>query len=243
VVVAEAGDVRVTRPAYTYPQTARQTVHLPRPLRPEDFRIAAQGGGRVRLHVIGVVENQAPTRHLRVEVEPVDGWLQASQDDDLAKVAVVERHQGTGAVQLGFVRGFGLSVPCAVGSTVAHDSHQMLIVGTCDEDMAMAANELAKVGGGQVVVRNGEIMARIELPIAGLMSDEPAPVVAGKAAGLLDSLRQCGCRMHNANMQISLLALVVIPELRISDRGLVDVNEFRVIPVIEQGGGDDERRT
>ncbi len=241
VVVAEAGMVRATRPVFTYPEEARHTVHLPRPLRPQDFRIASQGSGRVRLHVIGVVENQAPTRHLRVEVEPVDGWLLASQDDDLAKVAVVERHLGTGAVQLGFVRGFGLSVPCAVGSTVAHDSHQMLIVGTRDEDMAMAANELAKVGGGQVVVRNGEIVARIELPIAGLMSDEPAQVVAGKAAGLLDSMRQCGCHMHNANMQLSLLALVVIPELRISDRGLVDVNAFRLIPVMEQGGGVDER--
>jgi len=241
-VVAEAGVVRAARPAFSFPGFARHTVHLPRPLRPEDFRIPARGDGRVRLHVIGVIENQAPTRHLRVEVEPADGFLTASVDDDLAKVALLDRHRGTGAVQLGFVRGFGLSVPCAVGSTVAHDSHQMLIVGTRDEDMAMAANELARVGGGQVVIRNGEILARIELPIAGLMSDEPADVVAGKAAGLLDSMRQCGCRMHNANMQLSLLALVVIPELRISDLGLVDVNEFRVITVVEEGAGDDEHR-
>ena len=242
VVVAEAGVVRAPRPAFAFPDGARHTVRLPRPLLPEDFRIAVPGNGRVRLNVIGVIENQAPTRHLRVEVEPIDGQLQASLVDDLAKVALVDRHHGTGAVRMGFVRGFGLSVPCAVGSTVAHDSHQMLIVGTRDEDMAMAANELAKVGGGQVVVRNGEIMARIELPIAGLMSDESAEAVAGKAAGLLDSLRQCGCRLHNANMQVSLLALVVIPELRMSDRGLVNVNEFRVIPVVERGGGDDEHR-
>jgi adenine deaminase len=111
----------------------------------------------------------------------------------------------------------------------------MVIVGTRDEDMAMAANELAMIGGGQVIVRGGEIQARVELPIAGLMSDEPAEAVAGKAAGLLDSLRQCGCRLHNANMQISLLALVVIPELRISDRGLIDVVAFRPIPLIEEG--------
>ena len=242
VVVAEAGAVLAARPFFSFPEAARHTVHLPRPLRPEDFRIPALGNGRARLHVIGVIENQAPTRHLQVEVDPADGWLMASQEDDLAKVALVDRHHGSGAVQLGFVRGFGLSVPCAVGSTVAHDSHQMLIVGTRDEDMAMAANELAKVGGGQVVVRNGEIMARIELPIAGLMSDEPAEAVAGKAAGLLDSLRQCGCRMHNANMQLSLLALVVIPELRISDLGLVDVNAMRVIPVMEQAGGGNDQR-
>jgi len=150
-------------------------------------------------------------------------------------VALVDRHHGTGAVQMGLVRGFRLSVPCAIGSTVAHDSHQMLIVGTRDEDMALAGNELARIGGGQVVVREGRIAAIIELPIAGLMSDEPAQAVAGKAAALLSALRQCGCELHNANMQLSLLALVVIPELRMSDRGLVDVGQFRVIPVVDEG--------
>jgi adenine deaminase len=232
--VAEAGEVRAERPTFVFPAAARHSVHLPRPLTPDDFRVSYLGRGPARVHVIGVIENQAPTRHLHLEVEPADGQLHASLEDDLAKVALVDRHHGTGAVRMAFVRGFGLTVPCAVGSTVAHDSHQMLIVGTRDEDMAMAANELAKVGGGQVVVRNGEIQARIELPIAGLMSDEPAEVVAGKAAGLLDSLRQCGCSLHNANMQLSLLALVVIPELRLSDLGLVDVNAYRVIPVVEE---------
>jgi adenine deaminase len=233
-LVAEAGEVRAERPTFVFPAAARHSVHLPRPLTPDDFRVSYSGRGPARVHVIGVIENQAPTRHLHRQVEPVQGQLHASLEEDLAKVALVDRHHGTGAVRTAFVQGFGLSVPCAVGSTVAHDSHQMLIVGTRDEDMAMAANELAKVGGGQVVVRNGEIQARIELPIAGLMSDEPAEVVAGKAAGLLDSLRQCGCSLHNANMQLSLLALVVIPELRLSDLGLVDVNAFRVIPVVEE---------
>ncbi len=233
-LVAEAGEVRAERPAFVFPAAARHSVHLPRPLTPDDFRVSYSGRGPARVHVIGVIENQAPTRHLHREVEPVQGQLHASLEEDLAKVSLVDRHHGSGAVRTAFVQGFGLSVPCAVGSTVAHDSHQMLIVGTRDEDMAMAANELAKVGGGQVVVRNGEIQARIELPIAGLMSDEPAEVVAGKAAGLLDSLRQCGCSLHNANMQLSLLALVVIPELRLSDLGLVDVNAFRVIPVVEE---------
>ena len=234
-LVAEAGAVRAPRPAFTFPAEARKTMHLPGPVRAEDFRVPFAGPGAARVHVIGVLENQAPTRHLVLEVEAEGGELRASLEEDRAKVAVVDRHHGTGAVQVGFVRGFGLSVPCAVGSTVAHDSHQMLIVGTRDEDMAMAANELAMIGGGQVVVRGGEIQARVELPIAGLMSDEPAEAVAGKAAALLDSLRQCGCRLHNANMQVSLLALVVIPELRISDRGLIDVVGFRPIPLIEEG--------
>jgi adenine deaminase len=234
-LVAEAGEVRAARPAFAFPAHVRKTVHLPGPVRAEDFRVPYVGTGAARVHVIGVIENQAPTRHLLLEVEGEDGELRASLEEDRAKVAIVDRHHGTGAVQVGFVRGFGLTVPCAVGSTVSHDSHQMVIVGTRDEDMAMAANELAMIGGGQVVVRGGEIQARVELPIAGLMSDEPAEAVAGKAAGLLDSLRQCGCRLHNANMQISLLALVVIPELRISDRGLIDVVAFRPIPLIEEG--------
>jgi adenine deaminase len=233
-LVAEAGQVCAPRPAFSFPDAARHSVWLPRPLAPADFRIAVKGNGRVRLNVIGIIENQALTRHLREEAEPVDGELKATCSGDRAKLALVDRHHGTGAVQMGFVRGFGLCVPCAVGSTVAHDSHQMLIVGTGDEDMAIAGNELARVGGGQVVVREGKVAARVELPIAGLMSDEPARTVAGKAAAVLAALRECGCHLHNANMQLSLLALVVIPELRISDRGLVDVQEFRVIPLVEE---------
>ena len=236
VVVAEEGEVRAARPVFSFPDAARHSVWLPRPLQAADFRIPVHGNGRVRLNVIGIIENQAPTRHLRIDAQPVDGQLHASLNEDLAKVAVVDRHHGTGAVQMGMVRGFGLSVRCAIGSTVAHDSHQMLIVGTEDENMALAGNELARMGGGQVVVREGQVAARVELPIAGLMSDEPAKVVAGKAAAVLAALRQCGCELHNANMQLSLLALVVIPELRISDHGLVDVNEFRVIPLVEEGG-------
>jgi adenine deaminase len=98
--------------------------------------------------------------------------------------------------------------------------------------MAMAANELARIGGGQIVIREGEVLAAVELPIAGLMSDERAEIVAGKAEKILEGFRQCGCTLNNANMQLSLLALVVIPDLRISDKGLVDVNRFEVIPIV-----------
>jgi adenine deaminase len=108
----------------------------------------------------------------------------------------------------------------------------MLIVGTDDAAMALAANELAARGGGMLVVREGQVRAVVELPIAGLMSDERAEVVAVKAEAVLAEFRACGCSVHNANMQLTLLALVVIPELRISDLGLVDVMQFRRIPVI-----------
>jgi adenine deaminase len=187
----------------------------------------------VEVNVIGVVENQAPTKHLKLMLQAEDGQLMVDMDRDLAKVALVERHRGTGEVTVALVQGFGFDVPCAIGSTVAHDSHHMIIVGTDESDMALAANELARVGGGQIVVREGETLALVELPIAGLMSDERAEIVAEKAEKVLEGFRQCGCTLNNANMQLSLLALVVIPELRISDKGLVDVNRFEVIPIIE----------
>jgi adenine deaminase len=145
---------------------------------------------------------------------------------------LVERHKATGGVQVGFVHGFGFKGKCAVASTVAHDSHHMLVIGTDEEAMAMAANELAARQGGMLVVQDGVVLAAVEMPIAGLMSDERAEVVAAKAEKVLAAYRACGCNLNNANMQLSLLALVVIPELRISDLGLVDVTKFERIPVL-----------
>jgi adenine deaminase len=233
-VAVEGGEMKVELPEITYPDWAVQSMHLLRPLTPADFRLATPlRKSEATAHVIGVIENQAPTRHLRVKVPVVEGEVQSDLRIDLAKVALVERHRSTGRVQVALVQGFGFDQPCAVASTVAHDSHNMIVVGTDDADMALAANILAKTGGGQVVVCRGEIIGQVELPIAGLMSNERAGVVARKAAGVLAGMRACGCRLNNPNMQLSLLGLVVIPELRISDLGLVDVNRFDFIPVIE----------
>jgi adenine deaminase len=155
-----------------------------------------------------------------------DGLVVADRAGDVAQIALVERHLGTGAVVNALVSGFGYDVDCAVASTVAHDSHQMIVVGTNRDDMAVAANRLGEVGGGAIVVSKGEVLALVELPIAGLMSDERAEVVAQKAEQLVQAMRACGCTLNNAFMQHSLLALVVIPELRISDKGLIDVRTF-----------------
>ena len=129
----------------------------------------------------------------------------------------------------GFVAGFGYTEDCALASTVAHDSHHMIVVGTNKADMAMAANILAGKGGGVVMVSKGKEVALVEMPIAGLMSDERAEVVAEKAAKLTEAMRRMGCRLNNAYMQHSLLALVVIPELRISDVGIIDVRTFEKV--------------
>jgi adenine deaminase len=180
-----------------------------------------------------VIENQAPTRHLRVPVHVANGEVKADVAQDLAKVALVERHRATGLIQVGLVHGFGFTEPCGLATTVAHDSHQMIVVGTNETDMARAVNRLAEIGGGQVVIRRGEVVGEVNLPIAGLVSNERASVVASKAESVLNGFRACGCRLNNPNMQMSLLGLVVIPELRISDMGLVDVAEFKIVDVLE----------
>ncbi len=234
-VIAENGKWKVDLPKVSYPSWAVQSVHLKRALQAQDFALKAEAGlgPRVTANVIGVIENQAPTRHLKMEVQLNDGEVHSDVRNDLAKIALVERHRGTGGVTVGLVSGFGFKEKCAIGSTVAHDSHHMIVVGTDDSDMAVAANALAKMGGGQVVVKNGKVIGRVELGIAGLMSTERAEAVAKKAATVLEGFRKCGCTLNNPNMQLSLLALVVIPELRISDKGLVDVTKFDFVPVLE----------
>ncbi len=227
IVIAEAGEMRVAAPGFAYPDSARNTVHLKRPLTPTDFDIPAPPAApRVRARVIGVVENQAPTRALEAELGVAGGLVQMDRAQDICQIALVERHRATGQVTNGFVSGFGYDVPCAMASTVAHDSHHMIVVGTSKLDMARAANRLAEVGGGVTLWREGEELALVELPIAGLISNAPARSVAEKAGRLMAAMRACGCGLNNAYMQHSLLALVVIPELRISDLGLIDVRRF-----------------
>lgn len=235
-VIAERNEVAIELPVYKYPQWAVQSIHLGHPLQMDDFRLVTPGDGSYTANVIGIIENQAPTRHLQFQVSSSSGEILTDMEQDIAKVAVIERHKGTGGVQVGLVNGFGFNVPCAIATTVAHDSHHMIVIGTSDEDMAMAANELARLGGGQIAIREGKVLGKVELPIAGLMSNERAEVVARKAGTVLNGFKACGCQLNNPNMQMSLLALVVIPELRISDLGLVDVNQFEFIPVIEKRG-------
>jgi adenine deaminase len=232
-VIAENGNLAINLPEYEYPDWVKNSVHLLRLLDTKDFSLKAPRDGDITAHVIGVIENQAPTRHVKMQVAATSGEVKASIERDLAKIAVVERHQSSGRVQVGLVTGFGFNIPCAIATTVAHDSHHMIIVGTDDSDMALAGNELAKMGGGQVVIRDGKVIGKVELPIGGLMSNEHAEVVAGKALTVLKGFKACGCQLNNPNMQLSLLALVVIPELRLSDLGLVDVNRFEFIPVLE----------
>jgi adenine deaminase len=233
-VIAQNGKWMADLPKYSYPSWATNSVKLKKPLRAGDFSVGVRSRKPVvRANVIGIIENQAPTRHLTFDLQPEDGEIRADINRDIAKVAMVQRHNGMSGITLGLVSGFGFTSKCAVASTVAHDSHHMIVVGTDDDSMAVAANTLAGCGGGQVVVKNGRVIGLVDLKIAGLMSDERADVVAKKAGTLLKGFRSCGCQLNNPNMQLSLLTLVVIPELRISDKGLVDVTKFKVVPLLE----------
>ena len=229
-VIARDGELAIDIPHADYPDSAKGTVKLGKNLGAEDFDIVApEGANEVRARVIGVIENQAPTKALEADLQVSDGLVKMDSTNDICQIALVERHRATGDVVNGFVSGFGYDVPCAVASTVAHDSHHMIVIGTSKSDMALAANHLGKVGGGITVFREGRELATVELPIAGLMSDERAEIVAKKADAMVAAMAECGCRLNNAYMQHSLLALVVIPELRISDLGIVDVTKFEKV--------------
>ncbi len=234
-VIAEKGELLVKLPSVKYPAWATKSMHLKRILTAKDFilQTRAADGAEIEAHVIGVIENQAPTKHLKMKVRAKGGEVKADTARDLAKIALVERHRATGKVVVGLISGFGFTRKCAIGSTVAHDSHHMIVAGTDDESMAIAANELAKCGGGQVVVLDGRVIGLVDLQIAGLMSNERADIVAKKTATVLEGFKMCGSELNNPNMQLSLMALVVIPELRISDKGLVDVTTFDFVPVLE----------
>ncbi|WP_442773061.1 adenine deaminase [Paenirhodobacter enshiensis] len=234
VTVAKDGKRLVDCPHYDWPQSARDTVHLGKRLGAGDFAIRApEGANTVTARVIGVIENQAPTKALTAEMAVTDGKVEADPARDLAQIALVERHRGTGGVVNGFVSGFGYKGRMAMGSTVAHDSHHMIVVGTDREMMAAVANRLGEMGGGITVWKDGAELAAVPLPIAGLMSDDPAETVAARADRMVAAMAECGCTLNNAYMQHSLLALVVIPEIRISDLGIVDVTRFEITDLFE----------
>lgn len=229
-VVAEGGRMVVEVPAFIYPEFATRSVRLARRLDSAHFRVKAPTPGRTaRVRAIEIIEAKVGTRHVEVEI-PVDenGEVHASPEKDLAKVAVIERHRASGSMAVGFVRGFGF-VGGAVASTVAHDSHNLLVVGMDDRDMATAANALADSGGGMIAVQDGKVLSILPLPIAGLMSGEPVEKVQAGVEDLAAAWQALGCDLVSPFMTMALLALPVLPELRITNRRLVDTLRFKFV--------------
>lgn len=227
-LVAEMGRALGIR-SVPAPEWMRGSVHV-RPPSPEHFRIRTNGAVRV----IGVEPGQIVTRSLEAKPISQDGWSAADPGRDLAKIAVVERHRGTGRIGLGFVSGFGLERG-ALASTHAHDAHNVMVVGMDDADMAAAVARLAEIGGGQVAVADGRVLAEVACPIGGLLSDRPAEEVAAAVQGVERAARALGVTLPAPFMAMSFLALSVIPELKITDRGLIDTVRFEVVPLEVEG--------
>jgi adenine deaminase len=235
LVLADGLEVEEELPRFEYPPDASASIRLARTPTVEDLRVPASGQ-RVRIRAIGVASGSVTTEHLVVEAPVVDGELRASVELDLAKAASIERHGGPGTIGLGFVRGLGLERG-AVGSSVAHDNHNLLVAGMSDEDMLLAVDELRRVGGGMIAVADGQVLALVELPIAGLMSERPVPEVAEQARRLPQAYRELGSQLELPYMLFSFLSLSVIPSLRLTNHGLVDAVEFRLVPIVADGGG------
>jgi len=195
----------------------------------DDLRVPAEGS---RMKVIGLIPNQLVTDSLLEEVKVEDGFAVADVERDILKIAVIERHLASGNVGLGFVKGFKLKRG-ALGSSVAHDSHNLILVGTNDEDMLLAAHEIERMRGGLVAVEGGRMLASLPLPIAGLMSDRPYEEVNGGLTTLLAAAHELGSGLHDPFMALSFLALPVIPSLKLTDKGLVDVTQFKLVPLFE----------
>jgi adenine deaminase len=193
------------------------------PLDMDSFRIKA-GGARIR--VIVVVPGQIVTRAVVEDAVIAGGETVADVNRDLLKFAVIERHRASGRMGLGFVKGFGLKRG-ALASSVAHDSHNLGVLGTNDGDMLKAAETVISMGGGQALVAGGEVKAALPLPVAGLVSEKPLEVVAGEIRALHDAAAAAGCSIPDPFAVMSFLPLVPIPELRLTDMGLVDATKFQ----------------
>jgi adenine deaminase len=225
-LVLKAGRPVESVPHPDVPEWVKHSIRN-RPVSESDFRIPWTGGSA---RVIGLVPDQVVTENLVAEPATADGAAVADHDRDLAKIAVIERHLGTGRIGLGFVSGSGLRRG-ALASTVAHDAHNIVVVGMSDGDMTRAVERLGELGGGIVVVDGDEVAAELPLPVAGLLADAPLAEVIQQSLACNDAARALGWSGATPFLTLSFLALSVIPSLKITDHGLVDVDRFELVPL------------
>ena len=223
-IVAREGEMLAPRPRHK-PHPLRSTINVD--WRQVDLAVPAEGGS---LRVIGVIPDQLVTESLVDEPTVVDGRAVADPGRDLLKLAVIERHRSSGAVGLGFVRGIGLERG-ALASSIAHDHHNLVVVGADDVSMLAAARRVAALGGGMVVADGDQVLAEVALPLAGLMSDRPIEEVREALDTALGEAHRLGSPLHDPFMAMSFLGLEVIPSLKLTDRGLVDVDRFELVPL------------
>ena len=229
-VVAENGRMLGEFAPYEYPERAMHTMHVGEEITPETFRVPTEKTDEAEVRVIEIIPARVGDyeRHMTLKVK--EGLLESDTEQDVLKTFVFERHHATGKHGVGFVKGFNIKCG-AMASTVAHDAHNLLVVGTNDEDMALAANTLIASGGGMCAVRNGEILGLVELPLAGLMNPIPAEEMSAKVGALSRAWEEIGCDIVSPFMTMALIPLACLPELRLTDRGLVDCTSFRFVPL------------
>ena len=233
-VVSQEGKLTASIAPPKYPELTRKSVMLKALPTAEDLTVKTKTNkGNVKVRAIGIIPASAYTNNLEAEAPSKDGKVFSNLDQDVLKIAVFERHKASGNRAVGFVKGFGIK-DGAVASTVAHDSHNLVVAGTSDQDMIVAVKELVASRGGMIVVRRGKTLAHVALPIAGLMSDKPVETVAQQVDHLREAWLMLGCTLPSPYMNLALTTLSVIPELRITDKGLLDVVNFKFVnPVIE----------
>jgi len=219
---------REGKPLFSLPQVDNRAVTGTINIKPFDAGKLRLMATSEELPVIEVVPGQIVTRKRYLKVKTVNGQVIPDTERDILKLAVAERHRATGHIGLGMVVGFGLKKG-ALASSVAHDSHNIVAVGTSDEDILMAIREIERLQGGLAAVAEGKVLASLGLSIAGLLSAEPLENVVAQLGKLDQAARELGARIPSPFATLSFLALPVIPELKLTDRGLVDVNEFRLI--------------
>jgi len=208
----------------TIPAVARDSVRAPSVVS-GDFRLAANTD---EAHIIGILPGKIITEHIVEQVPATDGDRRPDPGRDLARMTVIERHGRNGNIANAFVRGFGIRRG-AIASTVCHDHHNIAVVGTDYDDMALAANRLSEIGGGFAVAGGGRVTAELALPVAGLMSEAPFEAVESDLRALREAAKALGVTLEEPFLQLAFLALPVIPHLKITDRGLVDVDRFALI--------------
>ena len=227
--VAKDGRIIAEFGTYTYPEKAVNSVHLER-LTAEDFQIACTGD-HADVHAIEIIPARVGTFDRIVKLPVYDGGIAADPAQDVLKVAVFERHKRTGTVGKGFVKGFGIRRG-ALAQTVAHDAHNLLVVGSNDEDMALAANTLIECGGGLAAVLDGKVLSVVELPIAGLMSDRPIEEMSASIEKMEQTWVDMGSTLPSPFMTMALIPLACLPETRLTNRGLVDCRTFAFIDLV-----------
>jgi len=231
-VISRAGKLLTQIQPARFPSYVRNTVRLKELPSASDLDIISKtGNGSVRVRAIGVIPASVQTRHLELEAPVKNNKVNVNLDEDLVKIAVFERHAGTGNRGLGFIKGLGIKEG-AVASTVAHDSHNLVVAGADDEDMLVASKTVVESEGGLVVVRNRKVLAHLPLPIGGLMSNETVENVSEKIERIRDAWTELGSNLPSPYMTLSFTTLSVIPELRITDKGLLDTVQFRFVPPI-----------